>query len=275
MTTDVEIWRTYRLTRDPQLRDQLIERNLSLVKYAAAWVAGRLPSHLRLDDLYSAGTLGFLRAIEDYDPERGVEFSAYAVPRIRGAIFDELRRLDYLPRRVRRKIREAQRAIETLSQRLDREPSDEEVAAELGIGLEDYRRLLGEGVTLLSLDATFGMREDGGSAFDSIEDTSSPSPIRTLELKERRATLGRVIEGLPDKERQVLALYYYEELTMQEVGQVLGVTESRVSQIHSSAILKLRVALRRHRVQASDLGFAAVAEASAEVASPRGGRGAR
>lgn len=275
MTTDLEIWRTYRLTRSPQLRDQLIERNLTLVKYAAAWVAGRLPSHLRLDDLYSAGTLGFLRAIEDYDPERGVEFSAYAVPRIRGAIFDELRRLDYLPRRVRRKIRDAQRAIETLSQRLDREPSDEEVAVELGVSLEDYRRLLGEGVTLLSLDATYGNRDDGGSAFDSVEDTSSPSPVRTFELKERRATLGRIIDGLPEKERQVLSLYYYEELTMQEVGQVLGVTESRVSQIHSSAILKMRVALRRHRVLASDLGFAAVAAAAGEAASPRGDRGTR
>jgi RNA polymerase sigma factor for flagellar operon FliA len=234
-------------------------------------VAGRLPSHLRLDDLFSAGTLGFLRAIEDYDPERGVEFSAYAVPRIRGAIFDELRRLDYLPRRVRRRLRDAQRAIEALSQRLDREPSDEEVATELGVGVEDYRKLLGEGVTLLSLDATYGTREDGGSAFDSVEDTSSPSPVRSLELKERRAMLGRVIDGLPEKERQVLALYYYEELTMQEVGQVLGVTESRVSQIHSSAILRLRVALRRQRVQAGDLGFAAVAAAS-EAAPARGGR---
>ena len=275
MTTDIDLWRTYRLTRDPRLRDQLIERNLTLVKYAAAWVAGRLPSHLRLDDLFSAGTLGFLRAIEDYDPERGVEFSAYAVPRIRGAIFDELRRLDYLPRRVRRRIRDAQRAIETLSQRLDREPTDDEVAAELQMSLEDYRRLLGEGVTLLSLDATFGARDDGGSAFDSIEDTTSPSPVRTLELKERRVTLSRIIDGLPEKERQVLALYYYEELTMQEVGQVLGVTESRVSQIHSSAILKLRVALRRHRVQASDLGFAAAALTEGETAAPRGGRGAR
>jgi RNA polymerase sigma factor FliA len=270
MTTDGELWRAYRRSRDPRLRDQLIEQHLGLVKYAAGWVAGRLPSHLRLDDLYSAGMLGYLQAIEEYDPDRGVQFSAYATPRIRGAIFDELRRLDCVPRRVRRKIREAQQASETLSRRLDREPTDEEVAGELQMTLADYQRLLGEGVTLLSLDAPAN-RDDGAAPLDTLEG-SLPGPLAVLEVSERRALLARVIDTLRPRERQVLALYYLEELTMQEVGQVLGVTDSRVSQIHSSALLRLRNALRRHRLRPSDLGVAPPAPAGGGAARGRAAR---
>lgn len=254
MIADFALWVSYRQTRSTALRDQIIEKHLVLVKYAAARIAGRLPSHLRMDDLYSAGLMGFLDALEDYDPERGVEFSAYANPRIRGAIFDELRRLDCVPRRVRRRIREAERAIDTLTQRLDRQPTDDEIAAELGIDLAAYQRLLGEGVTLLSLEGAPSSHAEGLSPMDTLEDSDVASPFEALEAKERREILGRIIDRLPEKERQVLALYYYEELTMHEVGRVLGVTESRVSQLHSSAVLRLRAALRRHRVDPGDLG---------------------
>jgi len=265
MSVDVEHWRTYRTTRNPALRERLVEEHLSLVKYIAMRVAGRLPGHLGVDDLYSAGLLGFLGAIDDYDPDRGVEFGAYATPRIRGAIFDELRRLDVVPRRVRRRIRDAERAIDILSHRLGRPPTDEEVAAELGLGVEAYRRILTEGVTLLCLDAPPARQEEGASPIDVLEDTSSPNPFATAADRERGAILGRMIDRLPPRERQVLALYYYEELTMQEVGQVLGVTESRVSQLHSSAILRLRVEVRRHRMEATDLG----------VPAPAAGKGRR
>jgi RNA polymerase sigma factor for flagellar operon FliA len=264
MTSDAELWGVYRRTRDRGLRDQLVERHLVLVKYAAARVASRLPSHILIDDLYSAGLLGFLRAVDDFDPDRGVEFGAYASQRIRGAIFDELRRLDWVPRGVRRRAREAERAIERLSQRLDRAPTDEEVAGELGIDVEDYQRSLGEGVSLLSLDAVASRDGDGNSVLDTVEDTENADPFRALMTKERRAILGRLIDDLPQRERQVLALYYFEELTMAEVGRVLGVTESRVSQLHSSAVLRLRTAVRRHRLGAR------------EFAVPEGGsRGAR
>jgi RNA polymerase sigma factor for flagellar operon FliA len=265
MIADFELWAAYRQTRATDVRDQLIEKHLVLVKYAAARIAGRLPSHLRMDDLYSAGLMGFLDAVEDYDPERGVEFSAYANPRIRGAIFDELRRLDCVPRRVRRRIRDAERAIDTLTQRLDRQPTDEEIAGELGIDVAAYHRLLGEGVTLLSLDGAPSPHAEGLSPMETLEDAETTSPFEALETKERRQLLGRVIDHLPEKERQVLALYYYEELTMQEVGRVLGVTESRVSQLHSSAVLRLRSTLRRQRVDPRDLG----------VALPPGGRAPR
>jgi RNA polymerase sigma factor for flagellar operon FliA len=259
MSMDGEHWRTYRTTRNPALRERLVEEHLSLVKYIAMRVAGRLPGHLGVDDLYSAGLLGFLGAIDDYDPDRGVDFGAYATPRIRGAIFDELRRLDVVPRRVRRRIRDAERAIDTLGRRLSRAPTDEEVAAELGIEVEAYRRILTEGVTLLALDAPPARQEEGASPMDVLEDASSPNPFATAADRERGAILGRMIDRLPPKERQVLALYYYEELTMQEVGKVLGVTESRVSQLHSSAILRLRVELRRQRMDAADLGVTAAA----------------
>lgn len=248
---DRELWRAWRRGRDPALRDRLVERHLGVVKQAAAWVAGRLPSHLRLDDLYSAGMMGYLDAIEHYDPEVGVSFAAYAGPRIRGAILDELRRLDCVPRRVRRRIREAQRAIEALCQRLDRQPEEEEVARELGIPLAEYRRLLGAGVTLLSIDA-LAEREEGPTPLDVLEDPGLPSPLQRLEGRERRQLLAGLIDRLPPRERQVLALYYVEELTMQEIGQVLGVTESRVSQIHSGALLRLRAMLRRQRLEAGD-----------------------
>lgn len=250
VSDDIQAWREYRRTREPGLRDQLIEKHLVLVKYAAARVAGRLPGHFRLDDLYSAGLVGFLAAVEDFDPERNVEFGAYASQRIRGAILDELRRLDCVPRRVRRLGREAAHAIGVLTQRLGRQPLDEEIAAEMGIELAVYRRFLTEGVTLLSLDADVS-GEQSGAPVDSIEDPSVPDPFAALEAKERQELVGRFIEKLPERERQVLALYYHEELTMHEVGTVLGITESRVSQIHSSAILRLQAAVRREQATAA------------------------
>jgi RNA polymerase sigma factor for flagellar operon FliA len=250
VSEEIELWREYRRTRATGLRDQLIEKHLVLVKYAAARVAGRLPGHFRLDDLYSAGLVGFLAAVEDFDPERNVEFGAYASQRIRGAILDELRRLDCVPRRVRRLAREAAHAIGVLTQRLGRQPLDEEIAAEMKIEVAVYRRLLTEGVTLLSLDAD-PSGEQSGAPVDSIEDPSVPDPFATLEARERQALVARFIEKLPERERQVLALYYHEELTMHEVGTILGITESRVSQIHSSAILRLQAAVRREQAAAS------------------------
>lgn len=259
MKSSIELWRAYRRSKDPRLREQLVEADLAVVKYVAARIASRLPKYMRLDDLYSAGLLGYLAAVEDYDPERGVAFSSYAGHRIRGAIFDELRRLDWVPRGVRERIRDAQRAIETLSVRLDRHPTDEEIARELGIEVEAYRASLSAGVTLVSLSATGTTEGDRPALMDSLEDAGAPDPFLTLAEEERRAILGRVIDSLPERERQVLALYYYEDITMRKVGAVMGITESRVSQLHSSAILRLRVLLRRQR-----LGLG-------ELAIPRGG----
>jgi RNA polymerase sigma factor FliA len=247
MTEDLELFREYRRTHADEVRDRIVERHMSAVRYAAASAAGRLPGHLRLDDLHSAGMLGFLDAIVHYDPDRGVPFAAYAAPRIRGAILDELRRLDCVPRRTRRKLREAQRATEALRQELGGEPTKAEVAARLGVDVADYERLLGADVTLVSLDASRHDEEPPGTTADVIAGSSLPSPLRVLDDLDQRRLLGQIIDRLPERERQVLALYYYEELTMQDIGRVLGVTESRVSQLHSSAMVHLQSALRRER----------------------------
>lgn len=267
VTSSLELWRAYRRSKDPALRERLVEGDLALVKYLAARIASRLPKHLRHDDLFSAGLLGFLAAVDDYDPERGVGFSTYASHRIRGAIFDELRRLDWVPRGIRERIRDAQRAIDTLSGRLDRPPTDQEVAQELGIEPEAYRASLSEGITLVSLSATGGAGHGEPTLMDSVEDASAPDPFLALAEEERRGILGRLIDGLPERERQVLALYYYEELTMRDIGMVMGVTESRVSQLHGSAVLRLRVMLRRQRIGAGELTL--------ERGGAAGGRGTR
>lgn len=239
-----ELWREYRQTRRREVRDRLVEQHVVLVKYVAARVAGRLPRHLSVDDLYSAGLMGFLGAIEGYDPDVGVEFATYAAPRIRGAIFDELRRLDWVPRGVRRRIRDAEHAIDALMRQHGRPPTEDEIAQELRITPAAYRQLLSEGVTVISLEAGDG---EGTAPRDTIEDPDTPSPFARIAAQEQRALLGRIIDELPSRERQVVGLYYYEELTMREVGEVLGVTESRVSQLHSSAILRIRASLRRRR----------------------------
>lgn len=252
MTDELELWRAYRRTGDPGIRDRLVERHLPLVKYLAARMAGRLPRHVLVDELYSAGLLGFLAAVDDYDPDVGVAFPHYAAPRVRGSILDELRRLDVVPRGVRRRIREAERALEAIAGRLQREPTDEEVAAELGIDLDAYRQLLGAGVSLVPLEAPSGGATDLGEPA-ALEDAATPGPHQVLAARERRRLLADLIDRLPPRERQVLALYYREELTMREVGEVLGITESRVSQLHSGAVLRLRAALRRQRVREADL----------------------
>jgi RNA polymerase sigma factor for flagellar operon FliA len=266
MTTSPETWRAYRRTKDRALRDEIVEADLALVKRAAARIASRLPKHLRLDDLYSAGLVGYLAAVEDYDPERGVAFAAYAVHRVRGAIFDELRRLDWVPRGVRDRIRHTERAIATLYQRLDRQPTDEEIARELGVDVEVYRSGLADGVTLVSLSATAAPDGEGAALVDYVRDTQSADPLRAIAEVERRAVLGKLIDTLPPRERQVLALYYHEELTMREVGAVLGVTESRVSQLHSSAVHRLVVLLRRRRLGESDLKLPEPASSAARSA---------
>ena len=254
-TNNIDLWRAYRRSKDPVLRDQLIEADLALVKYIAARIAGRLPRHLQLDDLYSAGLLGYLAAVDDFDPDRGVAFSTYASHRVRGAIFDELRRLDWVPRGVRERMRDTQRAIDVLYQRLDRQPTDDEIARELGVEVDAYQRSLSDGVTLVSLNTAATIEDDGPVLSDALPDETASDPFLTVAEDERREILAGLIDRLPDRERQVLGLYYDEELTMREIGTVLGVTESRVSQLHSSAVHRLTVMLRRRRLGTGELVF--------------------
>ncbi len=254
------LWRRFRATRDPAVRDSLIRETVWLVRRVAGRLAVRLPAHLELADLEAAGVPGLLAAIESFDPAKEVDFSAYAQPRIRGAILDELRSLDPLSRSLRVKARRIERAVAALEQRLLRPPADQEVAAELGLDLETYHRTLlelrgGLHVSLESRAPGDGGEGDGGG-LRAARDERSPDPWVALALKERRAILGEIIEALPETERLVLSLYYCEELTMKEVGAVLEVSESRVSQIHSAALARIRRQLRRRRLEAQDLAAA-------------------
>ena len=193
-------------------------------------------------------------------------FAAYAVHRVRGAIFDELRRLDWVPRGVRDRIRHTERAIATLYQRLDRQPTDEEIARELGVDVEAYRSGLADGVTLVSLSATAAPDGEGAALVDYVRGHAgrgSPAGARRGRAPRGPGGAGR---HAPQRERQVLALYYHEELTMREVGTVLGVTESRVSQLHSSAVHRLTVLLRRRRLGESDLRLPEPASSAARSA---------
>jgi len=252
------LWRRFRAAKTPELRETLIRRHIGLVRSVAGRLALRLPRHVSVDDLEGAGIPGLLAAVEAYDPEKDVDFAAYAQARIRGAILDELRALDPLPRSLRDKAKEIERAVLRLQQRLLRAPSDEEIAEALGIPLEVLHRVRHDlrGGLQVSLDAAWpGTDEDGDAEGGGPPEPegSVPDPWQALALKERRTVLAGLIEQLPQNERTVLSLYHYEELTMKEIGSVLEVSESRVSQIHSAALLRIRNQLRGRELKQEDL----------------------
>ena len=255
------LWRRFRSSRDPDLRDALIRETIGLVRKVAGRLALRLPPHVELDDLESAGIPGLLAAVESYDPDTNVEFAAYAQVRIRGAILDELRSLDILPRSLREKARHIERAARLLEQRLRRTPEDHEVAAYLDMDLDVYHRVLYElrGGLQVSLDvgwASGGDEDEEGGGPPAIAEAGAPDPWHAMALKERQALLGEMIDQMPTNERTVLSLYYYDELTMKEIAAVLEVSESRVSQIHSAALRRIRNRLRQRRLDAKDLAVA-------------------
>ena len=227
-------------------REALILEHLSLIKHVAHRVATRLPSNVEIGDLVNAGVIGLLDAVDKFEPERGVKFKTYAELRVRGAIIDSLRTLDWAPRSLRRKGRDIERVYGELEQKLGRPATDEEASQALGENLEDFHALLDQlnGLTIGSFDDTF--REDNSEAvINYYPDDGRNDPHLQFESAELTRMLAEAIDALPDKERTVLSLYYYEELTMKEIGSLLGVNESRVSQLHSKATLRLRGKLRK------------------------------
>jgi RNA polymerase sigma factor for flagellar operon FliA len=223
-------------------REALVEAHLPQVKFIAERLAAKLPPSVDRDDLIGAGLLGLLDAVNKFDPTRGVQFKTYAEMRVRGAMLDSLRSLDWAPRSMRQRAREVEAAYHSIEQRQGRPADEEEVAAALGLSVREFYMLLNElqGLTLLGLDG--GEDEDGYQA-PQIPDDPSRGPLAQYERSEIRALLIQAIDRLPHRERQVVAFYYLEELTMKEVGAVMGITESRVSQIHTQAILWLRSSL--------------------------------
>jgi RNA polymerase sigma factor FliA len=238
------VWVEYRRTHDQKLRDRLILTYAPLVKYVAGRLGSGLPAHVDDEDLVSYGLLGLIGAIERYDPTRDVKFETYALGRIKGAIIDELRSLDWVPRSVRSRAREIERAIGELESRLGRAPTDEEIAGKLGVSEDelDDDLLQISRTSIAALDELWTVSAGGDqiALLDTIEDTSGPSPASALDETELREAIADSIARLPEREKLVVTLYYYEELTLREIGEVLGVTESRVSQLHTKAVLRLK-----------------------------------
>ena len=241
------VWDDYKANADPMVRDQLILHYSPLVKYVAGRVATGLPQNVEHGDLVSYGIFGLIDAVEKFDPARGYKFETYAIARIKGAILDELRSIDWVPRSVRAKARALEKAYAKLEAKLRRTPTDDEVAAELGLTDEQFQALLGQlsFVGLVALDELLSSGGDRGEGFtlgDTIAD-SGDGPVGAYEVEEMRQILAQSINRMPEREKIVLTLYYYEGLTLSEIGQVLGVTESRVCQIHTKAVLQLRTKL--------------------------------
>jgi RNA polymerase sigma factor for flagellar operon FliA len=225
-------------------RDQMLLEHLPTVRYLARRIHERLPHHVELDDLISAGVVGLIDAFSKFDHTKQVQFKSYAQFRIRGAILDSLRTLDWSPRELRRKGRAVEEAIRSVTHKLGRVPSEPEIAREMNLGLNEYQQLLGElkGLEIGSLHME-RIEDSGDEELAYIPGAPDEDPLFRCMQGEMKQRLIDAIEELPEKERMVLTLYYYEELTMKEIGLTLGVVESRVSQIHSSAVVRLRAAL--------------------------------
>jgi RNA polymerase sigma factor FliA len=250
-----DLWRRYKATGDERARERLVVAYSPLVKYVAGRMASGLPAHVEEVDLISYGLVGLISAIERFEPAREIRFETYALPRIKGAIIDELRSLDWVPRSVRARAREIERVNVKLEGRLHRSPTDEEMAEELGISMEDFQESLVQisNSTIAALDELWSISDTSGdqvSLLDTIQDPGAPDPASVIDASELKDRVADAIARLPEREKLVIALYYYENLTLREIGEVLGVTESRVSQLHTKAVLRLRSRLQSEEVEA-------------------------
>jgi RNA polymerase sigma factor for flagellar operon FliA len=232
-------------------RDRLVVEYAPLIKYIAQKIAARLPTNIELDDLISSGVIGLMDAIEKYDASRDNKFKTYAEFRIRGAILDELRAQDWVPRSVREKAKALERCYSRIEQQKGRQATDEEVCSELGISQQEYHEMLSQvrSVSLLSFDDVQNFSKADKRALHGFSDVSnykSPTPFSEVNHAALKRMISEAINDLPEKQRLVLSLYYYEDLNLKEIGRVLDVTESRVSQLHTQAILRLKGKLRNH-----------------------------
>ena len=240
-----DMWRRYKATGDPHARERLVIAYSPLVKYVAGRMASGLPAHVDEADLISYGLGGLINAIERFEPEREIKFETYAITRIKGAIIDELRHLDWVPRSVRARAREIEKANSKLEHRLQRAPTDEEVAFELAISVEEFQESLLQisNSTVAALDELWSVSDASGdqvSLLDTLQDPDAPDPAHVMDATDLKDRMADAIARLPEREKLVVALYYYENLTLREIGEVLGVTESRISQLHTKAVLRLR-----------------------------------
>lgn len=231
-----DLWAEFKATGDPELRNRLVVQHSPLVKYVVGRVRSGLPQNVDWNDLVSEGVVGLIDAIDKFDPSRGLQFQTYAVPRIRGAIIDSLRASDWVPRSVRSKLRQIEKAQASLEHSLGRSPDDEEIARELGIPLAELQEVYSKAAytSVASLDEIGMNAEDVGPSSPGLDEADD----------DMKQVLVQVVRQLPERDQVIISLYYYEGLTLSEIGQVLGVSESRVSQLHTRAALTLRSKLQ-------------------------------
>jgi RNA polymerase sigma factor for flagellar operon FliA len=244
-----QLWVDYKASGDAGLRERLIVHYSPLVKYVAGRVGVGLPPNIEQADLVSYGIFGLMDAIDKFDLERAIKFETYAISRIRGAIIDELRSIDWIPRSVRSKARSVEKAYAELEAKLHRTPTEPEVAEHMGIALSDLHTIFSQVsyVNVVALDELLsvgGEKGDKLSLVDTLEDTKAEDPVAAFESEETKYLLAQAINALPEREKIVVTLYYYEGLTLAEIGQVLGVTESRICQMHTKAVMQMRVRLK-------------------------------
>jgi RNA polymerase sigma factor for flagellar operon FliA len=245
-----DLWRRYKGDGDEGARERLVVAYSPMVKFVAGRLGAGLPSHVEDADLISYGLVGLIGAIARFEPERGIKFETFAMTRIRGAIIDELRSLDWVPRSVRSRAREIEAAQTKLEHELQRAPSEAELAAKLNMTEEELQSALLEiaNSSVYALDELWTVSDSSGdqvSLLDTIADESAADPQEALASTEVKDLLTEAIGGLPEREQLVVALYYYENLTLREIGEVLGVTESRVSQLHTKAVMRLKSSLQQ------------------------------
>jgi RNA polymerase sigma factor FliA len=240
-----DLWRRYKRDGDDRARERLVVAYSPLVKYVSGRMASGLPAHVDEADLISYGLGGLISAIERFELEREIKFETYAITRIKGAIIDELRSLDWVPRSVRARARAIERANTKLEHKLQRAPTDEEMAAELDMSVADFQDALLQisRSSVAALDELWSVSDASGdqvSLLDTLHDPDAPDPAAVVDATDLKDRIADAIARLPEREKLVVALYYYENLTLREIGEVLGVTESRVSQLHTKAVLRLR-----------------------------------
>jgi RNA polymerase sigma factor FliA len=240
-----DLWRRYKSSGDERARERLVVAYSPLVKYVGGRMASGLPAHVDEADLISYGLVGLINAIERFEPEREIKFETYAITRIKGAIIDELRSLDWVPRSVRSRARDIERANARLEHKLQRAPTDDEMALDLGMTTQEFHDALLQisNSTVAALDELWSVSDASGdqvSLLDTLQDPGAPDPAAVMDQTDLKDRFADAIARLPEREKLVVALYYYENLTLREIGEVLGVTESRISQLHTKAVLRLR-----------------------------------
>jgi len=247
-TDMLDVWTEYKRTGDGRLRNQLMENYLRIVKYNAERISTKLPDEVDVDDLVSAGIFGLMDAIEAFDLSRGIKFETYCAPRIRGAILDELRAMDWVPRLVRNRAHKLERATRSLESELGRSPTEEELAGKMNLNTAEMHKLMRDATAVSQVSLSRKHYETDSSRdvceIDVLEDKRGKNPVREVQKRDLKEVLTR---GLTRAERLILILYYYEEMTMKEIGATLDLSESRVSQMHSAILARLKPLLHARR----------------------------